>query len=105
MVVYDTNGSVVAIDFRETAPDASTPDMFHSNSSLSTNVGILNQWHHYDVIHYDIIMMSSLYRLHHCDVIALICLWQGGLAVGVPGELRGMELAHNRYGRYIQHTV
>ena len=24
---------------------------------------------------------------------------QGGLAVGIPGELRGMEVAHNMFGR------
>ena len=38
MIVRDTNGSVYAIDFRETAPAASTQDMFNSNGSLSTTV-------------------------------------------------------------------
>ena len=35
MVIRDTNGSVVAINFRETAPAAATVDMYHSNSTLS----------------------------------------------------------------------
>ena len=38
MVVYDSNGSAAAIDFRETAPAAATTDMFHSNPNLSTSV-------------------------------------------------------------------
>ena len=35
---------------------------------------------------------TSSVRLDHFSL-------QGGLAVGVPGELRGMEVAHNMFGR------
>lgn len=38
MVVRDTNGSVHAINFRETAPGAATIDMYHSDPSLSERV-------------------------------------------------------------------
>ena len=38
MVVRDTNGSVHAINFRETAPGAATIDMYHSNCTLSERV-------------------------------------------------------------------
>ena len=38
MVIRDTNGSVYAINFRETAPMAASVDMFHSNKSLSETV-------------------------------------------------------------------
>ena len=41
MVVRHTNGSVFAINFRETAPSASTVDMFHSNKKLSKLVRII----------------------------------------------------------------
>ena len=53
MVVYSSNGSTAAIDFREAAPAGATTDMFHSNSSLSTTVS------HYVIItsqHYIIVM-------------------------------------------------
>lgn len=60
MVVRHENGSVYAINFRETAPSQASENMFHSSSNLS--------------------------RL-------------SGLAVAVPGELKGMELAHNLFGR------
>ena len=45
MVVHDTNGSVHAINFRETAPAAATIDMYHSDSSLSERV-----CKHFDII-------------------------------------------------------
>ena len=48
------------IDCRETAPKASTYDMYKSNSTLST---------------------------------------VGGLSVAIPGELRGLELLHSRFGK------
>ena len=35
---------------------------------------------------------TSSVRLDHFSL-------QGGLAVGIPGELRGMELAHHMFGR------
>ena len=48
MLVYHPNGSRVAVEFRETAPSAATVDMFHSNSTLSTDVSY--PLHHYDII-------------------------------------------------------
>ena len=40
MVVYDpSDQSVYSVNFRETAPAASTFDMFHSNANLSKRVG------------------------------------------------------------------
>lgn len=39
MVIRHTNASVYTINFRETAPSASTVDMYHSNGSLSRLVG------------------------------------------------------------------
>lgn len=38
MVIHLQNGSTYTIDFRETAPLASTEDMFHGNASLSQKV-------------------------------------------------------------------
>ncbi|RKP03696.1 hypothetical protein CXG81DRAFT_9216 [Caulochytrium protostelioides] len=54
------DASTFTVDFRETAPAASHPDMYRANPV-------------------------------HAQV--------GGLAVGVPGELRGFETAHRRWGR------
>lgn len=39
MVVHLSNGSTYAIDFRETAPAASTEDMFHGDASVAKRVG------------------------------------------------------------------
>lgn len=55
----DGHEQPVAIDFRETAPTGSHPDMFKDNKLAS--------------------------------------IW-GGLAIGVPGELRGLEAAFEHYG-------
>ncbi|RKP06426.1 nucleophile aminohydrolase [Thamnocephalis sphaerospora] len=60
MLVRDTNGTGLVIDFRETAPAAATHDMFVSRPGASR---------------------------------------VGGLAVAVPGELRGLEAAHRRFGK------
>ena len=38
---------------------------------------------------------TSSVRLEISDHFSL----QGGFAVGIPGELRGMEVAHNMFGR------
>lgn len=57
MVIKTPSGEATSIDFRETAPLKSTPDMFVNGSSLF-----------------------------------------GGLGVGVPGELRGLEAAYKLYG-------
>lgn len=53
------NGSYETVDFRETAPAASTEDMYKDNEPASR---------------------------------------MGGLASGVPGELRGLEYIHTKYG-------
>ncbi|KAK7511068.1 nucleophile aminohydrolase, partial [Phyllosticta citriasiana] len=55
MTVRGPNGTYDFIDFRETAPAASTQDMYNNNTELSE---------------------------------------LGGLASGVPGELRGLEHLH-----------
>ncbi|KEY74947.1 hypothetical protein S7711_01296 [Stachybotrys chartarum IBT 7711] len=59
MLIRDTNGRYELLDFRETAPAASTEDMFANNVN------------------------ASLF---------------GGLASGVPGEVRGLEVLHKKYG-------
>ncbi|KAK7510742.1 gamma-glutamyltransferase [Phyllosticta citriasiana] len=60
MTVRGPNGTYDFIDFRETAPAASTQDMYNNNTELSE---------------------------------------LGGLASGVPGELRGLEHLHKTYGK------
>ncbi|KAK8180281.1 gamma-glutamyltransferase 1 [Phyllosticta capitalensis] len=60
MTVRTPNGTYEFIDFRETAPAASTQDMYNNNTELSE---------------------------------------LGGLASGVPGELRGLERLHTRFGK------
>ena len=41
MVVYDTDGSAHAVNFRETAPSAATTDMYHSNKTLAELVRLV----------------------------------------------------------------
>lgn len=60
MLVRSANGTYEYIDFRETAPAASTEGMYNNDTNL------------------------SLY---------------GGMASGVPGELRGLERLHKGYGK------
>ncbi|KAL9543337.1 hypothetical protein MBANPS3_008159 [Mucor bainieri] len=60
MLIRDANGEYDFIDFRETAPSASTEDMYAGNGTLSQVTG---------------------------------------LAVSVPGEIRGFELAHSKHGK------
>jgi gamma-glutamyltranspeptidase/glutathione hydrolase/leukotriene-C4 hydrolase len=73
MVVY--NGSAVeTIDFREMAPQAATELMFANFTDCKPDAGGQG----------DATRCPS--RL-------------GGLAVGVPGELRGLEVAHRRHGK------
>ncbi|GAN07139.1 gamma-glutamyltranspeptidase [Mucor ambiguus] len=60
MLIRDANGEYEFIDFRETAPSASTEAMYALNGTLSQI---------------------------------------GGLAVSVPGEIRGFEMAHEKHGK------
>ena len=41
MVVYDTDGSAHAVNFRETAPSAATTNMYHSNRTLAELVRLV----------------------------------------------------------------
>lgn len=59
-LIHSANGTFEFIDFRETAPAASSEDMFTVNPQSSLT---------------------------------------GGLASGVPGELRGLEHIHKKYGK------
>jgi gamma-glutamyltranspeptidase len=73
MLVYD-KGSVRTINFRETAPAAASQDMYTGfNDCLSTDNG-------------------GQQDTSRCQSRL------GGLAVAVPGELRGLEAAHKLYG-------
>lgn len=60
MTVRLANGSVYALNFRETAPMGATEDMFHANATAAEI---------------------------------------GGLSIAVPGEVKGMEVAHKLFGR------
>nr|CAG8449363.1 2168_t:CDS:10 [Entrophospora candida] len=66
ILIRDSNGTSQAIDFRETAPGASTKLMYKNNPLLSR---------------------------------------VGGLSVGVPGEIRGLELAHKNFGKLKWETL
>ena len=72
LVRNGTTGAAQVVDFREMAPAAATPDMYRQfNTCLSADSGSAD----------------------HCPSRL------GGLASGVPGELRGLELAHGMHGR------
>ncbi|KAI1313881.1 hypothetical protein EDD11_002416 [Mortierella claussenii] len=60
MTIRLPNGTVETIDFRETAPGASTSTMYSKDPTLAQT---------------------------------------GALAIAVPGELRGLDLAHRRHGK------
>lgn len=65
-LIRDENGEYTVLDYRESAPDAASENMYRDN------------------------VKGSVY---------------GGLAAGVPGELRGLEYAHRKFGALPWHVV
>ena len=90
MLIRSTNGSLHAINFREMAPLAATEDMFHSNSTISRKV----------CVHVCLRARACVRACVRVCVCVILCaaVFQGGLSIAVPGELRGMEKAHQLFG-------
>lgn len=80
MLIRSPNGTFEFIDFRETAAEAATEDMFVHNPMLA-QVGALS------------VAVPWVYII---SVQAMICLLFAYLFILNSGEIRGLELAHKR---------
>ena len=76
VLVRTPNGTFDFVDFRETAPEAANETMYNGNEKASLVGGLARYLPYNRLTDYNLLTLAS----------------------GVPGEVRGLEYVHKRYG-------